>query len=94
MLLITDGVSLERALTYPLDPRIKRLLRLRRDQLGTIENNARFIVVEAGDTPRCLEETLGFSVFRPCSGRPRTRSPQGIKFIAQKRHGRFINLSH
>lgn len=45
MLVINSGRDLERALTQPLDPGIKRLLLLRRDQLGEIEGSARFVVV-------------------------------------------------
>jgi hypothetical protein len=65
MLTITDGGSLSRALSMPLDARLKRLLIERRDQLGgDIEDIARFIVVQPGDDLDALETALGFSVLQ------------------------------
>ena len=73
MLSITDGGSLARALSLPIDPKLKQLLTLRRDQLAEFEDLseiARFIVVEPGDSLDALEKELGFSVFRnPVDGR-------------------------
>ena len=65
MLTITDGGSLSRALSLPIDLRLKQLLIDRRDQLGgRIEDEARFIVVQPGDSLVALEQELGFSVFQ------------------------------
>jgi hypothetical protein len=61
MLTINDGGSLLRALSMPLDIRLKGLLERRAEQLGSMEDNARFVVVEPGDRARFLEEALGFS---------------------------------
>ncbi len=64
MLTITDGRSLARALSLPVDARIKRLLTLRCEQLGgDITDLARFIVVQPGDGLDALETVLGFPVF-------------------------------
>ena len=63
MLNITDGESLSRALGPSIHPHLKRLLIERRDQLGgDIMNNARFIVVQPGDTLEALEKALGFPI--------------------------------
>jgi hypothetical protein len=64
MLTINDGGSLLRALRMPLDTRIKQLLLRRCDQLGTIEDQARFVVVQPGDRASFLEDALGFSPLR------------------------------
>ena len=65
MLTITDGGSLTRALTMPIDPRLKRLLVERRDQIGgDIVDIARFIVVQPGDSLVGLESALGFSILQ------------------------------
>ena len=65
MLTIADGGSLTRALSLPLDLRLKRLLIERRDQLGgEIAGHARFVVFEARDRPRWLEDALGFSILQ------------------------------
>lgn len=73
MLTITDGGSLARALSLPLDARLKRLLIERRNQLAEFEDLseiARFIIVQPGDSLDTLEKELGFSVFRnPVDGR-------------------------
>ena len=72
MLSITDGGSLSRALRSPIDPRLRRLLRKRRDQLGRdypLEELAQFVAIEVGDTPADLERTIGFSIFQnPADG--------------------------
>ncbi|SFR84756.1 hypothetical protein [Sphingomonas jatrophae] len=60
MQLIDTTAALARALVSPLAPNIKRLLTLRRTQLGTIEGAARFIVVEPGDTVADVERALAF----------------------------------
>ncbi len=63
MLTIDDGGSLTRALSTSIDPRLRRLLVERRDQLGgRIKGEARFIVVQPGDGLDALETALGFSV--------------------------------
>lgn len=65
MLTIIDGGSLARALKLPIDPSLKRLLSERRDQLGgDITNQARFLVMQPGDSLNALEQELGFSVFQ------------------------------
>lgn len=65
MLSIRNGVSLARALASPVDPRIKNLLRKRRDQLGGgITDQAHFVLVQGGDALPDLEQALSFSVFQ------------------------------
>jgi hypothetical protein len=65
VLAIIDGRSLSRALSLPIDLRLKRLLIERRDQLGgDITHIAKFIVVQPGDGLKELEVELGFSVFQ------------------------------
>lgn len=61
MLCITNSDALERALTLPLPDAIRDLLLLRRDQLA---GHARFVLFQAGDRPRWLEDALGFSIFQ------------------------------
>ncbi len=69
MLTITDGGSLARALVLPIDSRLKRLLVERRDQLGgDVKDQARFIVVQPGDSLDTLEQELGWSVFTTPEG--------------------------
>ncbi len=64
MLTITDGGSLTRALAMRIDLRLKRMLIERRDQLdGEIKGEARFIVVQPGDSMKALEQELGWSIF-------------------------------
>jgi len=49
----------------PIDPRLKRLLIKRRDQLGgNITDKARFVIVQPGDNPDALEQELSFPVFQ------------------------------
>jgi len=65
MLSISSSATLARALTLPIDHRLKALLALRRDQLGgEFAGHARFVVVQPRDPPSWLEEALGFSVFQ------------------------------
>jgi hypothetical protein len=70
MLSITNGEALSRALTAPIDDRLKRLLMLRRDQLGgDITDQAHFAVVQPADAAADLERTIGFSIFQnPADG--------------------------
>ena len=69
MLTITDGGSLTRALSLPIDLRLKQLLLDRRDQLGgDITDIARFIVVQPGDSFKALEQELGFDIFQDADG--------------------------
>lgn len=70
MLLVADGEALRRALSSPLDQRIKRLLVLRREQLGgDITDQAHFAIVQPADTAPDLERMIGFSIFRnPADG--------------------------
>jgi hypothetical protein len=65
MLSIRDGGALSRALSSPIDERIKRLLTMRRDQLGgDITDLAHFVIVQLDDTAGDLQRAIGFSVFR------------------------------
>jgi hypothetical protein len=65
MLSLSSGAALARALSLPIDDRLKALLALRRDQLGgEFAGTARFVVVQPRDTLSSLEETLGWSVFQ------------------------------
>ena len=70
MLSIADGGSLARALKLPIALKLKQLLIERRDQLGhEIFNEARFVIVQPGDSVNALEAELGFSVFQnPADG--------------------------
>lgn len=70
MLSIQDGEALSRALRSDIDHHLKRLLRLRSQQLGgDISDHAHFAIVQPGDTPTDLERAIGFSVFRnPADG--------------------------
>jgi hypothetical protein len=70
MLSIRDGEALSRALTSSIDDRTKRLLELRRDQLGgNITDQVHFAIVQQGDTAADLERTIGFSIFQsPADG--------------------------
>jgi hypothetical protein len=65
MLTLSSGAAVARALTLPIDGRLRALLALRRDQLGDeFAGCARIVVVEPRDTPSRLEEALGWSVFQ------------------------------
>ena len=66
MLTITDGGSLSRALSSPIDPRLKRLLRNRIQQLNVedLSTAARFVIVQPGDTITDLDQALGFSILK------------------------------
>jgi hypothetical protein len=70
MLSISDGEALSRVLTSNIDDRIKRLLELRRDQLGgDIADQTHFAIVQPADTSIDLERTIGFSIFcNPADG--------------------------
>jgi len=49
----------------PIDQRLRQLLIERRDQLGgDIAGEARFLVMQPGDSPDALESALSFSVFQ------------------------------
>lgn len=70
MIHIRNSKALARALASPIEDQIKRLLSVRRDQLGgDIKDQAHFTIVQPGDTANELEQTVGFSVFRnPADG--------------------------
>lgn len=69
MLTITDGGSLTRALSLPIDPSLKQLLTQRCEQLGgDLTDIARFIVVQPGDSLKALEQELGFDMFKDAEG--------------------------
>ena len=63
MFSVADAGTLARALKSPIDLRVKQLLIERRDQLGGDLRDVRFIIVEAGDSMKALEQELGWSVF-------------------------------
>ncbi len=94
MLTITDGGSLTRVLRTSIDPHLKRLLIERRDQLhGQIEGEARFIVVQPGDTLDALEAELSFSVFQNPGDGTRFGDPDftpGWEWLAD--HGHCFEL--
>ena len=70
MLTITDVGSPLRALSTSIDRRLKRLLTERCSQLGgAIAGEARFVIVQPGDSIEALEAELNFSVFQnPADG--------------------------
>jgi len=69
MLTIQDRGTLSRALSLPIDLRVKQLLIERRDQLGgDITDIARFILVQAGDSLKALEHELGFNILKDADG--------------------------
>src|SRR4051794_27069271 len=70
MLSITNGEALKRALSSPIDDRLKRLLQLRRDQVGgDIIDQTHFAIVQPADPPADLERPIGFSIFcNPADG--------------------------
>jgi len=68
MLTITDGGSLARALKLPMNVLLKRLLIERCDQLGGHLRDVRFLIVQAGDSMKALEQELGWSVFTTTEG--------------------------
>ena len=91
MLSITDGGSLSRALDLPLDPSLKRLLLERRNQLG--DNQAHFVIIQAGDTPATIHTALGFSPCENLVDQSRYGEPDftpGWEWIAD--HGRCFEL--
>lgn len=60
MYIIDTAAAMARALDQPLDPDLRRLLKLRRDQMAGHEEAARYVVVEAGDTVASIEAAIGF----------------------------------
>jgi len=95
MLTITDGGSLSRALRMPIDLRLKRLLIKRRDQLGgDITGQARFVIVQPGDSPDALEAELGFSILQNPADGTRFGDPDftpGWEWIEE--HGHCFELA-
>jgi len=64
MVVIDTSSALARALTLPLGPRMAALLLERQRQLGgEIAGQARFLVLEPGDTRATLAAALEFEVF-------------------------------
>jgi hypothetical protein len=94
MLSITDGEALKCALRLPIDARLKRLLKLRRDQLGgDITDEAHFAIVQPADTAADLERTIGFSVFQNPADDSRVGEPEftpGCEWIQD--HGYCFEL--
>jgi len=69
MLIVTDRATLARALSLPIDLRLKRLLIERRDQLGgDITDIARFVIVQPGDSLKALEDELGTDIVTDADG--------------------------
>lgn len=63
MLIINTTAALGRALQQPLDHSLHRLLTTRRDQLGdSMEEAARFLIIEPPDTLADMEAAIGFSI--------------------------------
>jgi hypothetical protein len=69
MINITDSAAFARAMDSPLDPELRRLLLMRRDQLLAdtggdydLGDVAHLIVVEPGDTVAQVEATAGWPV--------------------------------
>ncbi len=93
-MLTIDGGTHARALSLPLDPRLKRLLIERRDQLGgDITDRARFVIVQPGDNPNALEAELSFSVFQKPGDGTRFGDPDftpGWEWLAD--HGHCFEL--
>ena len=68
MLSLYDTVSMDFALSCPLDPFLKQLLLRRLDMLSEysdfdLSELAHFVIVEPGDTMTTIEVELGFSPF-------------------------------
>jgi hypothetical protein len=65
MLIINDQSSLERALSLPIEPRVKGLITERVRQLTAdgfdFAEIANFIIVQPGDSLAAVEKALGFS---------------------------------
>lgn len=61
MLQIRSASEMERVIASALDPNLRRLLALRRDQLSTddLEEQARFLIVEPGDGITAVATELG-----------------------------------
>jgi len=55
MIIIQTWAALEHALLSPLDPRLRSILALRRDQLAGWGDIAHFIIVQPGDKPEQIE---------------------------------------
>jgi hypothetical protein len=67
MLSISDRAALAHVLTLPIDPNLKALLCKREEQLaehGDLSEQARFVIVQPGDTVDAVEAELGFSPFQ------------------------------
>jgi len=88
MLSICDGETLSSALRSDINHQIKHLLRQRSQQLGGIDDQVHFAIVERGDTPTDLEQTIGFSIFHNPADGSRLGDPEftpGWEWIAD--HG-------
>lgn len=67
MLIIDSSSALARALDQPIDPHLKRLLTLRRDQLladavNELADIACFVCVLPGDSLEAVEKAAGFPI--------------------------------
>src|SRR5690349_21651626 len=63
MLTIADGEALSRALRSEIDHHIKRLLRLRGEQLSGDLTDVAIAIAEAGDTPADIQRVTGLALF-------------------------------
>ena len=74
----------------PIDLRLKRLLIERRDQLGgDISGEARFVIVQPGDSLQALEAELGFSILQNPADDTRFGDPNftpGWEWLADHGH--------
>ena len=96
MLTITDGGSLSRALRTPIDPRLKRLLTDRIQQLDVedLSTAARFVIVQPGDTIADADRALGFCILQNLADGTRFGDPDfspGFEWIED--HGFAFELT-
>ena len=70
MLIIRNAADLVRALDSPIDPQLKRLLAIRRDQLFTdtggdyeLGELVQFVVAQPHDKVAVIEKDIGFPLF-------------------------------
>lgn len=69
MITIFNRETLSRALSSPIDARLKLLLMERRDQLGgDFTDIAKFLVMQPGDSLKALQQELGFDIFQDADG--------------------------
>lgn len=76
-IIVTDGGSLLRALSSPINPHLKELLteRVRQLDIEDLSTTARFVIFQPGDTTDDLDQALGFSVFQNSADGTRYGNP-------------------